>query len=115
MITFGVAVILLYALAFRQSPEAIERFSPGLLWMVFLFIAAMGVHRAFSLEKEFDAFGMLLSAPVDRSIIFLSKWVSGFIFILVSQLVVVPRAYFIPKPCSLPWARKPLPSLTNLS
>jgi|TARA_Y100000310_G_scaffold20198_1_gene19678 heme exporter protein B len=90
MITFGVAVILLYALAFRQSPEAIERFSPGLLWMVFLFIAAMGVHRAFSLEKEFDAFGMLLSAPVDRSIIFLSKWVSGFIFILVSQLVVVP-------------------------
>ena len=94
MITFGVAVILLYAFAFRQSPEAFEKFSPGLLWMIFLFVSAMGVHRAFSLEKEFDAFSMLLSAPVERSAVFLSKWVSSFIFILVSQVVVVPLFLF---------------------
>jgi heme exporter protein B len=58
--------------------------------MVFLFISVLGLHRSFSLEKEFDAIGLILSAPVDRSLIFLSKWVSGFLFLLIAQIIIVP-------------------------
>ena len=90
MIAFGVSVILLYSFSFNQSPETFSVFSSGLLWMVFLFISVLGLHRSFSLEKEFDAIGLVLSAPVDRAYIFLSKWISGFFFLLVSQLVIVP-------------------------
>jgi len=90
MIAFGVSVILLYSFSFNQSPETFSIFSAGLLWMVFLFISVLGLHRSFSLEKEFDAIGLVLSAPVDRAYIFLSKWISGFFFLLVSQLVIVP-------------------------
>jgi len=90
MIAFGVSVILLYSFSFNQSPDTFSIFSSGLLWMVFLFISVLGLHRAFALEREFDAIGLVLSAPVDRSYIFLSKWLSGTIFLLVSQLVIVP-------------------------
>ena len=50
----------------------------------------LGLHRSFSLEKEFDAIGLVLSAPVNRSLIFLSKWVSGFLFLLMAQIIIVP-------------------------
>lgn len=90
MIAFGVSVILLYSFSFNQSPETFSIFSAGLLWMVFLFISVLGLHRSFSLEKEFDAMGLVLSAPVDRAYIFLSKWLSGFVFLVISQLVIVP-------------------------
>ncbi len=90
MIAFGISVILLYSFSFNESPQTFSIFASGLLWMVFLFISVLGLHRSFSLEKEFDAIGLVLSAPVDRSLIFLSKWVSGFLFLVIAQLIIVP-------------------------
>lgn len=90
MAAFGISVIVLYALGFNASSEEFLKFSPGLLWMMFLFISVLGLHRSFSIEKEFDAFGLLLSAPVSRSDIFLSKWISSFLFLLMSQIIVLP-------------------------
>ena len=90
MITFGAAITLLYAFAFRPSPESMQTFAPGLIWMVFLFVSVLALHRSYSLEKEFDAFSMILSAPVERSILFISKYLSGFIFLIVAQMVLLP-------------------------
>ena len=39
MITFGAAITLLYAFAFRPSPESMQTFAPGLIWMIFLFVS----------------------------------------------------------------------------
>ena len=90
MITFGAAITLLYAFAFRPSPESMQTFAPGLIWMVFLFVSVLALHRSYSLEKEFDAFSMILSAPVERSVLFISKYLSGFIFLIVAQMVLLP-------------------------
>ena len=90
MAAFGASVILLYSFSFNESPRTFSIFASGLIWMVFLFISVLGLHRSFSLEKEFDAIGLILSAPVDRSLIFLSKWVSGFLFLLIAQIIIVP-------------------------
>ena len=90
MITFGAAITLLYAFAFRPSPESMQAFAPGLIWMVFLFVSVLALHRSYSLEKEFDAFSMILSAPVERSVLFISKYLSGFIFLIVAQMVLLP-------------------------
>ena len=73
MITFGAAITLLYAFSFRPSPESMQTFAPGLMWMVFLFVSVLALHRSHSLEKEFAAFSMILSAPVERSVFFISK------------------------------------------
>ncbi len=90
MITFGAAITLLYAFSFRPSPESMLTFAPGLMWMVFLFVSVLALHRSHSLEKEFDAFSMILSAPVERSVLFISKYLSGFIFLVVAQMVLLP-------------------------
>ena len=89
MLIFGLAIILIFALSSNVSSEILTNYSAGMFWVMNLFIVVIGVHRSFAYEKEFDAFSLLVSAPVDRGLIFLSKWLSGFIFITTTQLIVI--------------------------
>ena len=89
MLIFGVAIILIFALSSNISSEILSNYSAGMFWLMNLFVVVIGVHRSFAYEKEFDAFSLLVSAPVDRGMIFLSKWVSGFIFITTTQLIII--------------------------
>jgi len=104
MVTFGAAVTLLYAFAFRPSPQSMQTFAPGLMWMIFLFVSVLALHRSHSLEKEFDAFSMILSAPIERSILFVSKCLSGLIFLVVAQVILLPLFFLflqLPLPSNL--------------
>ena len=104
MVTFGAAVTLLYAFAFRPSSQSMQTFAPGLMWMIFLFVSVLALHRSHSLEKEFDAFSMILSAPIERSILFVSKCLSGFIFLVVAQVILLPLFFLflqLPLPSNL--------------
>ena len=89
MLIFGLAIILIFALSSNVSSEILTNYSSGMFWVMNLFIVVIGVHRSFAYEKEFDAFSLLVSSPVDRGLIFLSKWVSGFIFITTTQLIII--------------------------
>ena len=89
MLIFGLAIILIFALSSNISSEILSNYSAGMFWLMNLFIVVIGVHRSFAYEKEFDAFSLMVSAPVDRGLIFLSKWVSGFIFITTTQLIII--------------------------
>ena len=89
MLIFGLAIILIFALSSNISSEILSNYSAGMFWLMNLFVVVIGVHRSFAYEKEFDAFSLLVSAPVDRGMIFLSKWVSGFIYITTTQLIII--------------------------
>ena len=89
MLIFGLAVILIFAFSTNISREILTNYSPGMFWLMNLFIVVLGVHRSFAYEKEFDAFSLLVSAPIDRGLIFLSKWISGFIFLTATQVIIV--------------------------
>ncbi len=90
MLTFGVVVILIFAFSFNVSPKVMTTFAPGLFWVMTLFISTLGLHRMYAYEKEFDAFGFLISAPVDRGLIFLAKWISGTLYSLIADLFILP-------------------------
>ena len=90
MFSFGLAIILIFALSFNASQAINHTFSPGLLWIIILFISSLGLHRMFVLEKEFDAFALSLAAPIDRGLIFLSKAISGTIFLLIAEIMIIP-------------------------
>ena len=90
MFAFGLAIILIFALSFNASQSINHAFSPGLLWIIILFISSLGLNRMFVLEKEFDAFSLTLAAPVDRGIIFLSKAISGTILLLIAEILIIP-------------------------
>ena len=88
--TFGLAIILIFSLSFNASQEINHTFSPGLLWIIILFVSSLGLHRMFVLEKEFDAFTLNLAAPIDRGTIFISKVVSGTILLLIAEIMIIP-------------------------
>ena len=90
MFAFGLAIILIFALSFNASQAINHTFSPGLLWIIILFISSLGLHRMFVLEKEFDAFALSLAAPIDRGLIFLSKVISGTILLLIAEIMIIP-------------------------
>ena len=90
MFSFGLVIILIFSLSFNASQEINHTFSPGLLWIIILFISSLGLHRMFVLEKEFDAFTLNLAAPIDRGVIFLSKVVSGTIILLIAEILIIP-------------------------
>ena len=90
MFSFGLAIILIFALSFNASQAINHTFSPGLLWIIILFISSLGLHRMFVLEKEFDAFALSLAAPIDRGLIFLSKVISGTILLLIAEIMIIP-------------------------
>ena len=90
MFTFGLAIILIFSLSFNASQEINHTFSPGLLWIIILFVSSLGLHRMFVLEKEFDAFTLNLAAPIDRGTIFISKVVSGTILLLIAEIMIIP-------------------------
>ncbi|MEE8335152.1 MAG: heme exporter protein CcmB [Candidatus Neomarinimicrobiota bacterium] len=96
MLTFGMAIILTFSFAFNVSPQIFSNFAPGLFWIMILFVSVLGLHRSFSYEKEFDAFSLLISSPVDRGLIFFAKWISATLFIsLMEILVVLPFFLFL--------------------
>jgi len=90
MVVFAAAVILLFAFAFSAAPAQLRSFAPGLIWITYFFTAVLGLLRTFGREKEQDAYDLLLTAPLDRSAIFLGKMAAFFILLLAAQLVSLP-------------------------
>jgi len=90
MSVFGVVVILLFAFAFNAAPAEFQKFLPGLIWMTYLFVAVLGLQRSFAAEKELDAYAALLSAPIDRGLVYLGKLTAFVLFMAVAQAVTLP-------------------------
>ena len=96
MLVFGLSIILAFAFTSNVSPVIVANYAPGMFWIMVLFVTVLGTHRSFAYEKEFDAFSMLISAPIDRGVIYLSKWISGFIFLtLMEILIIIPFFKFL--------------------
>jgi len=90
MFLFSVIVILIFNFAFAGDTKTIAKLSPGLMWTTFLFFGVLGLNRSFTLEKENNSLQGTLLAPVDRSVIYLSKFISNLIFVLIVELVSLP-------------------------
>jgi len=90
MFLFSVIVILIFNFAFEGDIKTITKLSPGLMWTTFLFFGVLGLNRSFTLEKENNSLQGTLLAPVDRSVIYLSKFISNLIFVLFVELISLP-------------------------
>ena len=65
-------------------------FAGGMLWVVFVFGALLGLNRSFVHEKDEGCLDGLLLCPVDRVTIFLAKMTANLIFLGVIQVLAVP-------------------------
>lgn len=89
MLAFGLTVLLVFTFSLSGEPKINHEMAPGLFWSLVVLSSSLGLHRLLSQEKDFDAFASLIAAPIDRGTLFLAKWVSGYIFLSVTELLVI--------------------------
>ena len=65
-----------------------------MLWALIVFTSLLGLNRSFSYEKEDGCLEGILLVPLDRSVVFLAKATSNFLFLLAVEIVVLPLYYF---------------------
>ena len=82
MFVFSILVVVVFQFAWPAVPrEQTEALAPGVLWVIYLFAALIGLGRTFTLELENDAMTALALAPGTRGFIFAGKAAATFVVI----------------------------------
>jgi len=91
MFLFVVLAMIVFHYAFTvRGSVRMSLLTGGMLWVVFLFGALLGLNRSFVHEKDEGCLDGLLLCPVDRVTIFLSKMTANLLFLVLIQLLAVP-------------------------
>jgi len=91
MFLFVVLAMIVFHYAFTvPAGGRLSLLTGGMLWVVFVFGALLGLNRSFAHEKDEGCLDGLLLCPVDRVTIFLAKMTANLVFLGLIQLVAVP-------------------------
>lgn len=86
MSVFSLLVVVVFQFAWPAiPPEQTRALSAGVLWVVYLFAALLGLGRTFTLELENDALTALALAPGTRGWILVGKAGASFVLIAAVQ------------------------------
>ncbi len=89
MLLFSLLTLVIFNFAFDISGEEVKVYAPGILWVAFSFSGILGLNRSFVKEKEEDCLKGLMLAPVDRSVIYISKLIGNLLFMLVVEFITL--------------------------
>src|SRR6184192_2667520 len=87
---FVLIVIVLFSFSFDPTSEESRRFGAGLLWLAFLFAASLMLQPCFLREQSNDTLGALRLSVSDPFAIFLAKLVANTLFLLLTELLLLP-------------------------
>src|SRR5216684_3991897 len=89
-VVFVLIVVVLFSFNLNPTTEESRRFGPGLLWLAFLFAASLMLQPCFLREQTNDTLSSLRLAVSDPFAIFLAKLAANTIFLLVTELLMLP-------------------------
>jgi len=89
-IVFVLIVVVVFSFTFDPTTNESHRFGPGLLWMAFLFAASLMLQPCFLREQVNDTMSALRLAVEDPFAIFLAKIAANTLFLLLTELVMLP-------------------------
>ncbi len=89
-IVFILMVIVLFSFTFDPTYTESRRFGPGLLWLAFLFAASLMLQPCFLREQANDTLSALRLSVSDPFAIFLAKLIANTLFLLFTELVMLP-------------------------
>lgn len=87
---FAVLVLVIFNFTLDLTVDESLRFGAGFLWIAFAFAGVLSLNRSFALERQDSCLHGLLLAPVDRGAIYVGKLLANSIFMLVTELIVLP-------------------------
>ena len=89
-IVFVLIVIVLFSFNLNPTTEESRHFGPGLLWLAFLFAASLMLQPCFVREQNNDTLSSLRLSVSDPFAIFLSKLCANTLFLLLTELLLLP-------------------------
>jgi len=87
---FCVLTLVIFNFALDMNSDEARRLGAGFFWVAFAFGGILALNRSFAIEKETGCSRALMLAPVDRSAIFLGKFIANIIFMFLIELLVLP-------------------------
>jgi heme exporter protein B len=91
---FALASLVLAEYATGAAADADRALlASGLVWLVVLFTAMLGLQRSFAAERDEGLFDALLLAPLDRAAIWAGKVVALTALLLLVEVVLVPLTW----------------------
>jgi heme exporter protein B len=89
-VVFILMVIVLFSFTFDPTYSESRRFGPGLLWLAFLFAASLMLQPCFLREQNNDTLSALRLSVNDPFAIFLAKLVANTLFLLFTEVLMLP-------------------------
>lgn len=87
---FSLLIFVIFNFTFEISRLTMLEIAPGLLWVAFIFSGMLGLNRAFGVEKENGNLRHLALLPVDGGIVFIGKFLSVTLFMLIFEALIFP-------------------------
>lgn len=91
-ITFTLLALTIFFFAWDPTAVASIDLAPGVVWVIFVFVGLLALHRSFGVEQPTRAIDALVAAPIDREAIFFGKLLANLVFLLVVEVVALPAA-----------------------
>ncbi len=103
MAIFSITTFVIFRFAVDRT-ELSGDLAAGVLVATLLFAALLAINRLFVAERDEGGFELVRLAPVDRSVLFLSKAAALAIYLFVLELVAVPAfaVFFLDSAAGLP-------------
>jgi heme exporter protein B len=89
-VVFILTIVVLFSFTFDPAVSESRRFGPGLLWLAFLFAASLMLQPGFLREQNNDTLSALRLSVDDPFAIFLAKLVANTIFLLLTEVLMLP-------------------------
>ncbi|MDQ0257791.1 heme exporter protein B [Evansella vedderi] len=95
MLIFSSLIIVTFSFAFDPSNQSVRVLIPGMIWIITIFAAILGLNRSFTTEQSNDHIHAFVVAPIDASSVFLGKFIANFIFVLIVQIIAIPLLFLL--------------------
>lgn len=90
ILIFSISVLIIFHFGINPALSENKSFIPSLFWITIIFAGILRLNRTFENEKEDGAWNLLSIQPIDKSSIYLGKFLGNlFIFILL-EIVLLP-------------------------
>ncbi|MGA2096812.1 MAG: heme exporter protein CcmB [Candidatus Acidiferrum sp.] len=87
---FILTIIVLFSFTFDPTSDESRRFAPGLFWLAFLFASSLMLQSCFLREQPNDTLSALRLSVSDPFSIFLAKLAANALFLLLTELLLLP-------------------------
>lgn len=95
MLIFSALVIVTFSFAFDPANNTVKAVIPGLIWVITIFSGILGLNRSFLSEQANESLNGLIMAPIDPSSVYLGKFLSNLVLVILVQIVAVPLLFIL--------------------